>query len=613
MPGSLSSLASLRASAPPRWLVWLAGGVPLAYYLASASAYGGLYDEGTFLAAARTLGVPHPPGAPISALVGAFFALLPAGSLAFRVSIASAVCASFTLALFARALFYTLLGVGVRDTTLCARLALAASWFVAGTPLFVMQATRPNVFAAQFALSLLVIDALVRFELSEPSDDRRPLYYGAFMQGLSFANHHVFGLLMLSVAAPTLGRVLARRGFLGLMGHVALPILGFSAYVYVPIRGGRHPFLNIGDPSSLLRSLWVLTADPWWGPSDIATPSTLAQFGAGLGTTRVVPLLLCAAALYGFVASARTESQRRFAVLWLIALLVPLASVAWIIEPKLTNDAWGALTPCALSLVALATTGLGLTLQRALRRFERPSYVGALGLAAAALLALVWHADARGLGSYRAPDALDDLSRRELATRAVVLTRDAGTWFRELGSESEEQLRRDVTLVPLAFLDYPGQHAALVAAAPELAPLLASFAHEHKLTLPALRALALQRPVYVELDDDDGPLLARASDGDGLFERVRDRASYLDREALHAREAQRFARLYQRLSEDGSTPRELTERLARMHRRKAIALATSGARSAALAHVRLGLHSAPDDASMRRLESALATAHPVPR
>jgi hypothetical protein len=610
--GSLSSLASLQPLRPPRWLAPVAGGVPLATYVATASAHGGLYEEGTFIAAARSLGVPHPPGAPITTLLSAFAALLPVGPLSFRVAVTSAVFAALALGLFARSLFFTLRGVGVtmRDPRGPALLALAATWFVAQTPLFVQQATRPNVFAVQFALALWMIDALVRFELSEPTDDSRTLYLAAFVQGLAFANHHVFGLLMLSVAAPTLGRVFARRGFLGLMGHVAAPILGFSAYAYIPIRGAVDPFINIGEANRLTRAFWVLNADPWWGPSDLPEPDTLSRLSQGLGGgQRWVSLGVVALAIYGLVRASRAPSQRRFALLWLIALLIPMASSAWILEPKLLSDAWGALLPCALALTALATCGVGLTLQSLARRVPSVLPRGSLALCAGALLALAMHADARGLARFDAPDAFDDLARRNLPTRAVVLTREAGTWFRHLGSEAEERLRQDVTLVPLGVLRYPLMLESLSESDPELGTLLNAALATGKLPAQPLRQLAIMRPVLLELDRRVAPGVYGSLLPAGLFERVSAGPQASDDAALQ-RELSAFGKLYERLDAGTQDP-ETKPRLARTHLAKAIVASRRGERERALAHLRFGLVDAPRDPAMLQLRAALFSQSPL--
>jgi hypothetical protein len=110
----ISALASPGYPKAPLWLGWLAGVVPLTFYLATASSFGGFHEEGALTAAARSLGVSHAPGAPLSSLIASFFALLPVGPLSFRVSVSAAVCAALMLGLFARTMFYTLLGAGVR-------------------------------------------------------------------------------------------------------------------------------------------------------------------------------------------------------------------------------------------------------------------------------------------------------------------------------------------------------------------------------------------------------------------------------------------------------------------------------------------------------------------
>lgn len=599
----------MHAPEPPRWLAPLAGGVPLAYYVAGAAAHAGLYEEGSFVAAARSLGIPHPPGAPLTSLLSALFALLPVGPLSFRVSAASALCVSLMLGLYARALFFTLLAVGARAVTRAALLSLAATWFLAQTPLVYAQATRPNVFALQFALALLVIDVLVRFELSEPTADRRKLYFGAFVQGLSFANHHVFALLMLAVAAPTLGRVFARRGFLGLMGHVAAPILGFSAWIYVPIRGGRAPFLSIGDPSNLTRALWVLSADPWWGPSDQPASSALARLATGLGAgNALLAAALFVLALLGCALASAAPSPRRFALLWLIALIVPFTSTALILEPKLTDDAYGALVPCALAVVALATVAVGMLSQRLPARLDRVLNTATLGLCAVALLALALLADARGRAHAEAADALDDLGRRSLPTRAALLTRDVGTWLHHLGAEAEEGLRADLTLVPLATLHYPGARESVLRSAPDLAPVLARFAQSGTLQPAELRDVARARPLALELDRELPFALFPALESTGLFDLVH-ATPFFDVQA-EARERARFSGLYTRLGDEAEEP-TLASRLTRVHFLKGVSSGVSGRRGLALLHTRLGLRVRPRDPALLRLQAALATNRPL--
>ena len=57
-------------------------------------------DSGELVAAVHTLGIPHPSGYPLYALLGKLWTLLlPLGSVAWRMSLLSAVCAAGTSAL----------------------------------------------------------------------------------------------------------------------------------------------------------------------------------------------------------------------------------------------------------------------------------------------------------------------------------------------------------------------------------------------------------------------------------------------------------------------------------------------------------------------------------
>jgi hypothetical protein len=507
----------------PIWLAWLAGGLPLAFYVATATAHGGLFDEGALIAAAQSLGVAHPPGGLLTTLWSALFTELPIGPLSFRVSISAAVCAAGLLAMFARSVYFTLVGAGIRDVRRAAPLALAAAWCVGQAPMFWLQATRPNLYALQFLLSMVMVEALLRFELSEPTEDTRLLYFAAFVQGLTFANHHVYALWMLSAAAPTLGRVFARRGFVGMMGHVAFPILGFSASAYLPIRASQHSAISFGDPETLGNLYWCMNEDPWWGPAYAMPHSTTVDLAHGLNGAMVWPFaLLVVLAAVAFWFSLTVRAFRRFALLWMLVFAVPFGSVALLIKPQLTVDAWGSLLPCALGLVALATAAVGLLLERfwgAAGSLEAPRRAPALALAGLALLGFLG-GPSQTLSAFVQPDSIDELARRALPSRAMVLSYDGGTVFRHLGAEAEEQLRADVVMVPLSFLHFPGLLDELVDQHPELRALLAEHVMTKKLSLDKLQSLSAVRPVLLELAEDVPANLYGTLVPDAWYQRV---------------------------------------------------------------------------------------------
>ena len=80
---------------------YLAGGiflVSLTLYTKTMAPTVSFWDCGEFIASAITLGVPHPPGAPLYLLVGKIFSMLPLGAdLAFRVNLVSALSSALTI------------------------------------------------------------------------------------------------------------------------------------------------------------------------------------------------------------------------------------------------------------------------------------------------------------------------------------------------------------------------------------------------------------------------------------------------------------------------------------------------------------------------------------
>src|SRR5690348_18001320 len=67
----------------------------LALYLLTLAPSTAMWDTSEYIAAAYTLGLPHPPGNPFFVLIGRFFSILPiASSVAVRVNILAAVASA---------------------------------------------------------------------------------------------------------------------------------------------------------------------------------------------------------------------------------------------------------------------------------------------------------------------------------------------------------------------------------------------------------------------------------------------------------------------------------------------------------------------------------------
>src|SRR5207253_3146102 len=78
---------------------YLAGGVVtllvFVLYLMTLAPSTAMWDTSEYIAAAYTLGLPHPPGNPFFVLLGRVFAILPiAPNVAMRINILAAICSA---------------------------------------------------------------------------------------------------------------------------------------------------------------------------------------------------------------------------------------------------------------------------------------------------------------------------------------------------------------------------------------------------------------------------------------------------------------------------------------------------------------------------------------
>src|SRR5215210_8117244 len=89
------------AYSPPYRTAAVVAAVVLAVFVLTLAPTVTFWDAGEFIAAAKTLGIPHPPGTPLFVMIAHVWAmLLPIGEYAFRTNLLSAVLSAAGAGLF---------------------------------------------------------------------------------------------------------------------------------------------------------------------------------------------------------------------------------------------------------------------------------------------------------------------------------------------------------------------------------------------------------------------------------------------------------------------------------------------------------------------------------
>jgi Protein of unknown function (DUF2723) len=221
-----------------------------ALYAATSPRSVGLEDDGLFVLSAYYLGIEHPPGYPLFTLIGHLFTLLPFGSVAYRVHLASALFGALScgaLWLCARRLS------GAPLPAYVAALGLGLS------PTFWSQ----SIIAEVYTLNTFFLFALLYLSLAAAPPQGAPagrwvLPALALVFGLSLANHYPLMLL----AAPGIAVILwPRVAEIGQRAPalVALFLLGLTPYVWLIVRSWTPlPVSFYGPLESWREILWFL-------------------------------------------------------------------------------------------------------------------------------------------------------------------------------------------------------------------------------------------------------------------------------------------------------------------------------------------------------------------
>jgi hypothetical protein len=301
---------------PPYRLAAAIALVVLAGYLITLAPTVTFWDAGEFIAAARTLGIPHPPGTPLYVLVAHLWgALWPWGEYAARLNLLSAALSAVGVGCLALVVHRTIAGDGLDRPGrrwLAAGSAAAAALIAGFTFTAWQNSNETEVYAVATCTIAAMAWLVLRWRDQRESDHGpRLLLLLVYLGGLSVGNHLlallagpavvaflcltlrqapaasretrraewaqlavVAGVWALLVAGGLGATTLALAGAIGYLLALglalraripgfallalALALIGVSSYLFLYLRAAQHPIINEAQPDSWAALLGVI-------------------------------------------------------------------------------------------------------------------------------------------------------------------------------------------------------------------------------------------------------------------------------------------------------------------------------------------------------------------
>jgi hypothetical protein len=252
-PASKARAAPLQDYQPSYRAAAIAALAVFALYYLTIAPSAWMWDTGEYIAAAKVLGLPHPPGNPLFVLVGHVFGMLPLpGSYAQHINtmaaFASAASAGFWFLITERILSGLLARSWQRITGAALATLIGATAFTVWNQSVVNEKV--------YTLSLIffaIVSWLMISWADDPDGEKadRKLLLVAFLLGLGYSNHPAGFLPAPAIAVV----VLIRRWQTFLRGRLLIKCLlvlalGLTPFLFEPIRAGFFPPMNEGEPTA---------------------------------------------------------------------------------------------------------------------------------------------------------------------------------------------------------------------------------------------------------------------------------------------------------------------------------------------------------------------------
>ena len=231
----------------------VAAGLVFALYVLTLSPETAMWDTSEYIAAAYTLGIPHPPGNPFFVLVGRVFTLLPiAPTIAARVNLLAALSSAVAAGMWFLVTERVLVGWFTERWQRIAGGALAALIGATAFTVWAQSVVNEKVYTVSLAGLAVAAWLIVRWcdDPDGPKADRI-LVLIAYTIGIGYAVH-MAGMLV----APAVGlAIIIRRPRTILRWRLILAcagalVLGGSPFLTQPIRSAHFPGVNEGEPTA---------------------------------------------------------------------------------------------------------------------------------------------------------------------------------------------------------------------------------------------------------------------------------------------------------------------------------------------------------------------------
>jgi len=229
-------------------------------YLVTLAPSTAMWDTSEYIAAAYTLGLPHPPGNPFFVLIGRVFAVLPiAPNVAMRINILAALCSAGAAGMWFLVTERVLVGWLVERWQRVAGGVIAALLGATAFTVWSQSVVNEKVYTISL-LGLAIVSWLTVRWCDDPDGAKadRLLVMIAYLSGLGYANHMAGFLAAPAVAVAVALRqprtLLRWRLLLGCAGAL---LLGMSPFLIQPLRAARFPAINEGEPTGCTSQIGV--------------------------------------------------------------------------------------------------------------------------------------------------------------------------------------------------------------------------------------------------------------------------------------------------------------------------------------------------------------------